>query len=106
MLSYSLVMDVHLLISFVTSTGATGYIGGDVLSTLARAFRGSKISALVRNEARASLITDKFPSVTPVIGDLDSAARISSEASEADVVLRELYVYHFLDCKIANTWVV
>lgn len=43
--------------------------------------------ALVRNESRASLVTAKFPDVTPVIGDLDSTSQITSEASEADVVL-------------------
>lgn len=44
--------------------------------------------ALVRNESRASLVANKFPAVTPVIGDLDSTTRITREASEADVVLR------------------
>ncbi|KAL2834135.1 NAD(P)-binding protein [Aspergillus pseudoustus] len=68
-------------------TGATGYIGGDVLYALTQAFRSSKITALVRNESKAFLITSKFPSVAPVIGDLDSAAQIASEVSEADVVL-------------------
>ncbi|KAB8223364.1 hypothetical protein BDV33DRAFT_200631 [Aspergillus novoparasiticus] len=71
-------------------TGATGYIGGDVLFALTQAFRNSNISALVRSESRASQLTDKFPSVTPVIGDLDSTAKITSEASEADVVLRKM----------------
>ncbi|GMG12950.1 unnamed protein product [Aspergillus oryzae] len=70
-------------------TGATGYIGGDVLFALTQAFRNSNISALVRSESRASQLTDKFPSVAPVIGDLDSTAKITSEASEADVVLRK-----------------
>ncbi|KAE8326735.1 hypothetical protein BDV39DRAFT_193347 [Aspergillus sergii] len=70
-------------------TGATGYIGGDVLFALTQTFRNSNISALVRSESRASQLTNKFPSVTPVIGDLDSTAKITSEASEADVVLRK-----------------
>lgn len=69
-------------------TGATGYIGGDVLYALTQAFKSSKITALVRSESKASLITSKFPSVAPVIGDLDSAAQITSEVSESDVVLR------------------
>ncbi|EYE91041.1 NAD(P)-binding protein [Aspergillus ruber CBS 135680] len=68
-------------------TGTTGYIGGDVLYALTETFRSSKIMALARNESRASLITSKFPSVIPVIGDLDSTTQIESEASEADVVL-------------------
>ena len=46
--------------------------------------------ALARNESRAALISKKFPTVTPVIGDLDSTTQITNEAAEADVVLREL----------------
>lgn len=34
--------------------------------------------ALVCNESRASLVTVKFPDVTPVIGDLDSTSEITS----------------------------
>ncbi|KNG88522.1 hypothetical protein ANOM_003243 [Aspergillus nomiae NRRL 13137] len=68
-------------------TGATGYIGGDVLFALTQACPASNISALVRSQTRASQLTNKFPSVTTVIGDLDSTAKITSEASEADVVL-------------------
>ncbi|KAK1145262.1 hypothetical protein N8T08_004415 [Aspergillus melleus] len=68
-------------------TGATGYIGGDVLYALTEAFRSSKIMALARNENRAALISKKFPTVTPVIGDLDSTTQITNEAAEADVVL-------------------
>ena len=49
--------------------------------------------ALVRNESRASLVSNKFPAVTPVIGDLDSTSRITKEASEADVVLRMLALF-------------
>lgn len=75
-----------------TRTGATGYIGGDVLYALTEAFRSSKIMALVRNESRASLVTAKFPYVTPVIGDLDSTSQITSEAAEADVVLSKTHV--------------
>ncbi|KAL4874366.1 NAD(P)-binding protein [Aspergillus karnatakaensis] len=68
-------------------TGATGYIGGDVLYALTQTFRSSTIAALVRSESKASLVTSRFPSVTPVIGDLDSTAQIASEASQADIVL-------------------
>lgn len=49
--------------------------------------------ALARNEERASLITSKFPSVIPVIGDLDSTTQIASKASEADVVLRKSHSF-------------
>ncbi|KAB8074225.1 hypothetical protein BDV29DRAFT_156828 [Aspergillus leporis] len=75
--------------------GATGYIGGDVLYALTQACRTSEISALVRNENRASLTTNKFPSVTPVIGALDSTTQITNEVPKADVFLH-LASSHYL----------
>lgn len=72
----------------IQRTGATGYIGGDVLYGLTQALASSSIVALVRNEARASAVTDKFPSVTPLIGDLDSSTEIRKEVQKADVILR------------------
>ncbi|PLB53292.1 NAD(P)-binding protein [Aspergillus steynii IBT 23096] len=73
--------------SRILITGVTGYIGGDVLYGISQALTSSSIVALVRNEARAAAVTEKFPSVTPLIGDLDSTAIIRQEAQEADVVL-------------------
>ena len=74
--------------SFVCSTGVTGFIGGDVLYGLAKALAASSIVALVRNKSQAAVVAGKFPTVTPLIGDLDSAAEIQQAASKADVVLR------------------
>lgn len=74
--------------SFVYSTGVTGFIGGDVLYGLTKALAASSIVALVRNKSQAAVVTGKFPTVTPLIGDLDSSAEIQQAASKADVVLR------------------
>ncbi|PYH83140.1 NAD(P)-binding protein [Aspergillus uvarum CBS 121591] len=68
-------------------TGATGYIGGDVLYALTQACSSCEVTALVRSEKKAALLASKFPMVTPVIGDLESATQIASEVSKADVVL-------------------
>ncbi|KAF9882894.1 hypothetical protein FE257_004908 [Aspergillus nanangensis] len=68
-------------------TGVTGYIGGDVLYGITQALTSSSIIALVRNEARAAAVTQKFSNVIPLIGDLDSTAKIRQQAQEADVVL-------------------
>lgn len=45
----------------------------------------------MRNESRAARITEKYPSVTPLIGNLDSITAIQKEVSQADVVLRKLH---------------
>ncbi|PLB36089.1 NAD-dependent epimerase/dehydratase family protein [Aspergillus candidus] len=68
-------------------TGVTGFIGGDVLYGLTKALAASSIVALVRNKSQAAVVTGKFPTVTPLIGDLDSSAEIQQAASKADVVL-------------------
>ncbi|KAJ5126392.1 hypothetical protein N7448_005695 [Penicillium atrosanguineum] len=73
--------------SRVFITGVSGYIGGDVLYGLSKSNLASNIVALVRNESRAACVTEKYPSVTQLIGDLDSAAAIQNEVSQADVVL-------------------
>lgn len=69
-------------------TGVTGFIGGDVLYGLTQKLAGSKIVALVRNQSQAAAVTGRFPTVTPLLGDLDSVLEIKQAASQADVVLR------------------
>lgn len=76
----------------VCSTGVTGFIGGDVLHGLTEALAASSIVALVRNKRQAAVVTEKFPTVTPLIGDLDSSAEIQQAASKADVVLRMCHI--------------
>ncbi|CAG7950603.1 unnamed protein product [Penicillium salamii] len=68
-------------------TGVTGFIGGDVLYGLAQTLAASKIVALVRNQSQAAAVTGRFPTVTPLLGDLDSSVEIRQAASQADVVL-------------------
>lgn len=69
------------------STGVTGFIGGDVLHGLTQTLTSSSIVALVRNKCQAAAVTGRYPTVTPLIGDLDSSAAIQQAASNADVVL-------------------
>lgn len=75
-------------------TGVTGYIGGDVLYGITQALASASIVALVRNEARAAAVTEKFSSVTPLIGDLDSTVEIRQEAQRADVILSTVFVLY------------
>ncbi|KAK2596020.1 hypothetical protein N8I77_013531 [Diaporthe amygdali] len=68
-------------------TGATGYIGGDVLASIARQFPSASITALVRDTARAKPIADKYPHVQLQQGDLDSADLIEATVKETDVII-------------------
>ncbi|KAI8315050.1 4-aminobutyrate aminotransferase [Colletotrichum sp. SAR11_59] len=69
------------------STGATGYIGGTVLSLLTKSHPEYAIRALVRDSAKGKIITGTFKDVEVVEGDLDSADILAREASSADVIL-------------------
>lgn len=69
------------------STGATGYIGGEVLQRLSEAHPEYSIRALVRDASKASIVKAAFPGVQIVEGDLDSTETITKEAAEADIVL-------------------
>ncbi|TDZ26090.1 Uncharacterized protein Cob_v000061 [Colletotrichum orbiculare MAFF 240422] len=68
-------------------TGATGFIGGTVLSLLAKSHPEYVIRALVRDEAKGKLVTDAYPNVAIVQGDLDSVDVLASEVSNAEVVI-------------------
>jgi len=69
-------------------TGGSGYIGGAVLNTLA-VEKHPEISyrALVRDEGFAAKLIQKYPNVTPVLGDLDNVGLLEEEASKADIVI-------------------
>ncbi|KAG7081589.1 nucleoside-diphosphate-sugar epimerase [Colletotrichum scovillei] len=68
-------------------TGATGYIGGSVLSLLAKSHPEYAVRALVRDSAKGKIITGAFSKVEIVEGDLDDVETITREASKADVVV-------------------
>lgn len=69
-------------------TGATGYIGGQVLKELTRSHPEYKIAALIRDRKVAQEIATAFPSVRPVLASLDDVQIVEEEASKAKVVLR------------------
>jgi len=64
-------------------TGASGFIGGAVAVALCAA--GHRVRGLVRNDAKAELVTAR--GVEPVIGSLDDAAILHAEARAADAVI-------------------
>ncbi|TKA64309.1 hypothetical protein B0A49_07093 [Cryomyces minteri] len=89
--------DVHILI-----VGATGYIGGSVLSKLLssqeNAVRKCEVSALVREEERAEAMAKL--GVTPIIfRDLDDVGHLRRVVSEHDVVIDMAPGYHAVASK-------
>jgi len=66
-------------------TGATGYIGGSVLTGLLNAPNGYVISALVRNKDQGEKL--KQLGVTPVYGSLDDSDVLFEAAKAADAVV-------------------
>ncbi|RJE21099.1 hypothetical protein PHISCL_06563 [Aspergillus sclerotialis] len=68
-------------------TGASGYIGGDILHALKSTYPKYGYSVLLRDASKAATVTNAYPDVRVVQGDLDSAALIEEEARNADVVI-------------------
>ncbi|KAL4786868.1 NAD(P)-binding protein [Aspergillus varians] len=76
-------------------TGASGYIGGDILHALREAYPQHVLSVLVRDEAKAKIIATAYPDVRIVLGDLDSAPLIEREASQADIIFHVASSSHY-----------
>ncbi|KAJ3286473.1 hypothetical protein HK104_009031, partial [Borealophlyctis nickersoniae] len=67
-------------------TGATGYIGGSILTLLLNSAPGKyDITALVRDDSRAQPLSSL--GVTPLVGSLDDAALLEKASAQADVIL-------------------
>ncbi|KAH8895669.1 NAD(P)-binding protein [Thozetella sp. PMI_491] len=68
-------------------TGASGYIGGDVLHLLATQHPEYKLSLLVRDAAKGREISSSYKDVEILHGDLDDADILTQAVSKVDVVL-------------------
>jgi nucleoside-diphosphate-sugar epimerase len=64
-------------------TGANGFIGGSVATTLVAA--GHRVRGLVRNKAKAELVAAH--GIEAVVGSLDDASVLRDEARAADAVI-------------------
>lgn len=70
-------------------TGASGYLGGEVLYSIKHSSFGDvHIVCLVRDASKGEEIIKAYPDVEIVQGDLDSSEVLEREAQQADVVLR------------------
>ncbi|KAF2731158.1 NAD(P)-binding protein [Polyplosphaeria fusca] len=68
-------------------TGATGYIGGDILYALYNKHPDYEYTALVRTQHKAEQVTKAYPRVRIVLGDLNDSAILEGEAAKAEVVI-------------------
>ncbi|PYI09774.1 NAD dependent epimerase/dehydratase family protein [Aspergillus sclerotiicarbonarius CBS 121057] len=68
-------------------TGASGYIGGDVLYALKSAFPKCEYTALLRDQEKANTISKAYPDVRIILGDLDSSSLLEEQARGADIVV-------------------
>ncbi|EXM20597.1 hypothetical protein RAB80_010352 [Fusarium oxysporum f. sp. vasinfectum] len=66
-------------------TGATGYVGGDALYTLAKEHPEYEITALVRSQEKGDIVTSQYPSIRLVYGSLDNFDLLANEVSKADI---------------------
>lgn len=82
------------MILILTSTGATGYIGGNALTAIIEKHPDWDFTCLVRNSDKGAQIVSVYPRIKLVYGDLSSVELIEEEASKADVVLRECSIVY------------
>jgi len=75
-------------------TGASGYIGGEVVDYFTKTKQPWSLVALVRNEEQAKTIKAKYPAVKTVIGTLDDHDLLVEQGKNADVVLQTASADH------------
>ncbi|KAH7355009.1 hypothetical protein BKA65DRAFT_452177 [Rhexocercosporidium sp. MPI-PUGE-AT-0058] len=68
-------------------TGATGYIGGDVMYAFHKSHPEYEYTALVRNSDKGAQVAASFPSVRLVYGTLDDSKLLEEESSKADIII-------------------
>ncbi|KAF2123841.1 NAD dependent epimerase/dehydratase family protein [Dothidotthia symphoricarpi CBS 119687] len=69
-------------------TGATGYVGGELLHILTNSNISSLyIACLVRDSAKAGQVQAAYPAIQTILGDLDDVDLVRREAEGADIVL-------------------
>ena len=67
-------------------TGATGYIGGDLLYVISGERPEWEITCIVRTKEKGEKVRASFPKVHLVYGDNNSTGLIEEEAAKADII--------------------
>ena len=68
-------------------TGATGFVGGSILTSLYKAHPDIHVKALIRQEVVAKELQRVYPNFTPIIGTLSSLSLLTSTAAAVDFVI-------------------
>ena len=68
-------------------TGATGFVGGTILTTLCKAHPEAHIKALIRREEDAKHLQSIHPNLEAVIGDLSDLDLLRKTAASVDFVI-------------------
>ncbi|KAI8719328.1 NAD(P)-bd-dom domain-containing protein [Fusarium sp. LHS14.1] len=68
-------------------TGVTGFIGGAAFAKIYEKHPDYEYKLFVRSEQRAKAVSEKYPDVKFVYGDLNSTDVIEKAAAEADIVI-------------------
>ncbi|GAA88672.1 nucleoside-diphosphate-sugar epimerase [Aspergillus luchuensis IFO 4308] len=68
-------------------TGASGYIGGDVLSVLVSKYPDLHYRLLVRSRDSGQKIKAQYPTVEIIQGDLDNSETLAAESARADIII-------------------
>lgn len=68
-------------------TGATGLVGGSILSSLCHIHPKIHVKALIRREDDAEELQSVYPTLEPVIGDLADLDLLTSTAANVDFVV-------------------
>jgi len=83
---HSSIRNLDLQQLTISSTGATGYIGGSVLTKIIPQFPDLEITALLRSTTQEFL--DKYPDVKIVKGTFDDYQVIEKASAESDIIIR------------------
>lgn len=83
---FHIILNLFPILITFHSTGATGYIGGDILYTITRAYPDYEYAALVRG-SKGAIVAAAYPKIRIVDGTLDDAAIIEEESAKADIVI-------------------
>lgn len=76
-------------------TGATGYIGGEVLHQLFESHLDLEITCSVRSEEKGNLLKQKTDGkISPVVMDLDDVNKIAEQVALHDIIINTANVDH------------
>jgi len=73
----------------IHSTGASGYIGGDILAELISKYPAHNYRLLVRSEKSGHKVKELYPQVTVIQSDLDDSELLTKESAAADIIIRK-----------------